>query len=409
MPQAANNHLATPSHVVDSVGTDRVVIRDLEVFAGYDPTVDDPKDRRMRKYDADGIARVVAKTRDMMNRGQRPKLILGHNPDEEDGIERPVIGDIINVKKIDIGGVPGIAGDVEMTREDFEAYLKSNRFPRRSAEIYADGFMSEVALLGSRTPARPIRDTKFSRGESRVEVEKFAREFAPSRFADPTPTSHVGGIGSVSIPSSSTRKSQMAKSTKRTYTADPDDDKEPTTLDEAKEQNRKLKAKLKAMCDEDAEKNSRSSDGTDDDDDVAAIRRERDTFARRLDEMHSALESTQSDLIREKYGRRLDADVASGFQVGDEKRKAAILDRVARASDPEDEYTFLKSMWSRGPVNTVIDTRGMRLVGSEGPETFARIEEEASTVAMARSQAEGKPEMFAHYCREEIEKRRKAG
>ena len=56
-----------------------------------------------------------------------------------------------------------------MAKKDFDRYLASNRYPRRSAEIWEDGHLSEVALLGRETPARPLRDTKFTRtGEKKV-------------------------------------------------------------------------------------------------------------------------------------------------------------------------------------------------------------------------------------------------
>lgn len=387
----------TPSHKVDRVGRDRVVIRDLELFVGYDPKIDGPDDKRMRKYDATGIDRVVSRTKAMMERGQRPKLILGHNPDEDDGIERPVIGDFVTIEKRDINGVPGIVGDVEMTVEDFQAYLKSNRYPRRSAEIYSDGFMSEVALLGSRTPARPLRDTKFSKA-SLTHIDRFSREFAADTFADPTGTSHVGGPGNSFIPS--TEKSKMASKPKSKNAIDDDEDVDKMSEDELREAYRSAKKKLKAAEDE--------GKCGDDDKEKNELRKQRDTFARRLEDLGDRLAETQADLVRERYSRKLDNDRAAGFIVGDDKRRDAILDRIQKADNPEAEYEFIKSLFARGPVDTRIDTRHLRLAGNDGSDS-TDIEDRASKIAFDRASAEGKPEKYAGYVREEMDKLRKTG
>ncbi len=141
---------------------DKVTIHGLELFVGFDPAMDDPEDSKIAEYDADRIAEVVARTQAMMGKGQNPKLILGHNGDGDGGV-KPAVGDILGVQFQMIDGVPGIVGDVEMNRADFEAYVASNAYPRRSAEIWSDGYMSEVALLGGQTPARHLPDTKYTR------------------------------------------------------------------------------------------------------------------------------------------------------------------------------------------------------------------------------------------------------
>jgi hypothetical protein len=158
----------------------KVTIHDLELFVGFDRVFDSGDDDRIKKYDADHVRHVVAATAKYIRRGQRPKLILGHNKAGDAG-DRPAIGDVLDVRFEDMLGVPGIVGDVEMLAEDFETYVKPNRYPRRSAEIWPDGFLSEVALLGSTTPARPVPDTKFARNP-RPGVETFAREARTVRF-----------------------------------------------------------------------------------------------------------------------------------------------------------------------------------------------------------------------------------
>ncbi|MEE8130178.1 MAG: hypothetical protein V3T48_07820, partial [Vicinamibacterales bacterium] len=59
------------------------------------------------------------------------KLILGHNADDDSEV-KPAIGDVLSVRSGSVAGVAGIFGDVEMSRPDFDQFVGSNRFPRRS-------------------------------------------------------------------------------------------------------------------------------------------------------------------------------------------------------------------------------------------------------------------------------------
>jgi hypothetical protein len=160
--------LERPSHHVSDNG-DKVTIHDLELFVGHIPGFD-ADDSGMDELDEEAIEQIISRTKAHMSAGSNPKLVMLH---QEDGKECPpeALGDIVDIKRKDIHirtedgdySGPGIIGDVVMSRSDFDTYVSTNRFPRRSAEIWKDGHMSEVALLGRETPARPLRDTRFGK------------------------------------------------------------------------------------------------------------------------------------------------------------------------------------------------------------------------------------------------------
>jgi len=170
------------SHRTTTMPDGKIVVHDVELFLGYDPDFDSPDDP-VAKYTPQKIRDIVARTTQYMERGQLPKLIGKHN-DENDPEPRPAIGDIISIR-VAPNDARLIIGDIEMQADDFETYLASNKYPRRSAEIWgSDGYLSEVALLGSQTPARPIADTKFAKGNP--PRERFSRVM-PSRSRRPSP------------------------------------------------------------------------------------------------------------------------------------------------------------------------------------------------------------------------------
>jgi hypothetical protein len=165
------------SHTVEALGGDKVRIRDLELFLAFDPSIDPDDDEEIKAFGPEQIDEVLAKTRAYMDRGTNPKLVVQHESEDHE-TDPTAVGDVVAVRKKQIHGTTGISGDVEMSRGDFEALIASNRYPRRSAEIWPDGFMSEVALLGRHTPRRPLPDTKFAqRGEKVVCLRTFAADF----------------------------------------------------------------------------------------------------------------------------------------------------------------------------------------------------------------------------------------
>ena len=177
----------SPSHHVSENG-EKVTIHDLELFVGHIPGFD-ADDSGMDDLDDEAIEKIISRTKAHMSAGSNPKLVMLHQEENSDAPPE-ALGDIVDIRSKDIHirtddgedyRGPGIIGDVVMSKSDFQEYVSSNRFPRRSAEIWKDGHMSEVALLGRETPARPLRDTRFAKAGQK---STFTR---PVTFAEVSP------------------------------------------------------------------------------------------------------------------------------------------------------------------------------------------------------------------------------
>ena len=385
----------------------KITLHALELFVGFDPSIDDADDDKMKQYTAKKIAQVVERTQAYMDKGQNPKLILGHNPDDDDGTVRPAIGDIVSVKAVDINGVPGIVGDIEMSFAVFDANIRTNKFPRRSAEIWSDGYLSEVALLGSQTPARPLPDTKFVKdGLTR---ESFARHLPVVQFAAPVSSMNEPGPTNVFIPGSTTM---------------PDDDK-TSELDD-------LKAKLKAAHEELASLKSKSAahDHDDDEDDekmkntrkkgksfLRTTEIERDDFARQLSEQKVLVTDLRQNFLVERFNAKLNEMQANGYRLGDGAQKAALLREIVGSADEnsdldtaqkacEAKLSFMKQYIAKDPVGLHIDQSQARqgLTG-DAQEQFDR-EAQAADRARDRCVQEqtADPAKFKAYLAEEMQK-----
>ena len=166
-----------PSHRITEDGG-RVTIHDLELFVGHIDGFDDD-DSEIKDLDEKKIFEIIEKTERHMAAGSSPKLVLMHQ-DENGNSPTESIGDIVKIhsKPITINCSEGesyegagIVGDVEMSKEDFQKYLASNRYPRRSAEIWEDGHCLDEKLqqdryvtqsLHAREPRRYFTDPQPS-------------------------------------------------------------------------------------------------------------------------------------------------------------------------------------------------------------------------------------------------------
>ena len=351
------------THRVENLPDDRVVIRDLELFVGFDKRIDDPKNKRMKKFDSDRIEAVVETTRTFMGRGQNPKLILGHNSDHPDdnAPAKPCVGDIVKVNMREIDGVSGIVGDVEMTRYDFEMYLKTNQFPRRSAEIWPNNLLSEVALLGSETPARPLRDTKFSAAEC-VGIsggpELFSRRYATDED-DPM------------------AEKNMHPHPKKSMDDDDDKDKMAARIAEQDAEIATLKAKLMEDDEHDCEKTKARR----------TLERENRDLNRRLTDQDDRLEAVESELKRERFGRQIDEMVSEGYTINDPDE---ILERIAAAEDPDKEIAHYRKILQRVPIGQRIDQKHLRLAqGNKEQFVPQEVQKDAHRRATTRCSQEG--------------------
>jgi hypothetical protein len=120
------------SHTVEKTDEGKVRIRNLELFMGFDPSIDSDEDEAMQGYDNARVKDIVSRTGKFIQRGSRPKLVIEH---EKDGKPtRPeAVGDVTSVRYEERNGVGYVVGDVEMPKEAFDSLLASNAYPRRSA------------------------------------------------------------------------------------------------------------------------------------------------------------------------------------------------------------------------------------------------------------------------------------
>ena len=377
--------MQTPSHRVTEKG-DRVTVHGLELFVGHIDGFDDD-DSEIKDLDSDAIDEIVKMTQRHMSAGSNPKLVLMHQ-DDNGSAPPESIGDIVSVyaKPISIRCSEdekyegaGIVGDVEMTKADFTKFLASNRYPRRSAEIWQDGHLSEVALLGRETPARPLRDTKFVRsGDKKV----FTR---PTTFAEVAP-----GGSNVYVPSGTGQTNDEEK-------------KMPDILEhEEKEMLRKLRAengllndelgKLKAQLDElengdkiafddeededefcvdcDEEEKAEYQDEEDEDEikaefakisktkagarvaeRYARVRRERNIYKKRAEKLASSNRRT-------RFSRVLDKMESSGYSI--KAHRAIMLDDLMSSKDPKAKVAFWKKTMRRAPLGKRLNTKNTR-------------------------------------------------
>lgn len=380
-----------PSHRISENGN-KVTIHDLELFVGQIDGFDDD-DSEVKELDSEAIDEIITKTKRHMSAGSSPKLVLMHQ-DENGNAPTQAIGDIVNIHakpiKIKCGSGEnyqgaGIVGDVEMSQKDFQKYLASNRYPRRSAEIWEDGHLSEVALLGRETPARPLRDTKFTRQGPKKVYHR------PSTFDMVSP-----GGSNTYIPNGSAEKEEYEMDNPISMPEHEEDTSLKKELlakyrmenDELKGEVMKLKAQLDEMSpeeekmdfdadelDEEIEKTYQCDDKEkmmeDEDEELKAefrklrksrkgskvvskyakMKKERNLYKRRF-----ALAKLKAN--KEKFSRMLDAMQTQGYAV--RANRAIMLQELMQCKDPVAKIKFWKSSMKKVPFGKKLNTRNTR-------------------------------------------------
>ncbi len=392
-----------PSHRVTRTG-DKITIHALELFVGFDPAIDDADDSKMKKYDAAKIAQVVERTQAHMNKGQTPKLIPVHNPDEDDPSlpPLPAIGDIVSLSVSPDNDLM-IIGDVEVPLDVFETKIGNNAFPRRSAEIWSDGYMSEVTLLGATTPARPLPDTKFMReGLTR---ESFARDLPVVQFAQPVASMSEPGPTNVQIPGSPKM-----------------DDDHKDQLKAAHEEIDQLKAKLSKFMGHDGEDDEKDKDkntrkGSKSQSSLRHMEMERDEFERQFDEQKRITDDLRASMLTERFRAEVKELCMKGYRIGNEKQRMEFVKDVVSAADGASDVeeatkackarlSFLKQYVAKDPIGNRIDQSSARAaLPGDQQEKFDR-DKAAGERARDRCLAEGSsdPEKYKLYLAEELQK-----
>lgn len=316
--------MARASHIVEDRG-DKVLVRDVAVFCGYDPRFDAP-DGRMASYDRSKVESIVSKTNEHIAIGQFPRLVERHKRDGEQ-VDPATYGMFGNLRLSEESGVPTIVADLEMPKQDFKAKIASGRFPRLSAEIWRDGHMSEVAMLGRETPARPLPDFRFTKVGDREIFEMPAGGTYP-------------GNGNTAVPE-----------------FDPDDRKKDNDM-----QDDDLKvecARLRAENDQLKAAKEQFEKGT------ADIKAE---FTRQISEANERIAKAETEAKSEKYARKLDAMQAEGFRI--KPVRDELLKELCSAADPDAKLDLFRKVVAKDAVNQPLDQSG----STQGVEKFGKDE-----------------------------------
>jgi hypothetical protein len=335
------------SHRVDFLG-DRVVIRDLGLFCGFHRKFDRPGSK-LERFDAKRIEEIVGVTRDRMAIGQFPQVIERHTG--KDNARPECCGRVVAVRADHTADASYLRGDVEMSREDFESRIKSNRWCRRSAQIWPDGHFSEVSLLGNETPARPLEDTHFEREGEPLELVMDGAVHFDLSSAPTVPEL---------LP---TKKGKRRK----------DDDMDEDTDKVVAQKDAEIGALTRQR--DDFQKASESA-RSDFEKAQAAWNAERADFQKRLE----AIETEAKRLDCEKLLGDLERD---GFAYGGDVRQE-MFDRLMSASDRAKEVAWIRKTGRKVPLGDSgrINTSGTKTGGS-------RRDLDAETVAKFQKQAEG--------------------
>lgn len=379
-----NRHVGA-SHAISEQG-DKVVIRRLELFSGYDPSIDDGVDEEIKKFDRTKVGRIVDRTKAFISRKQHPRIVVLHS--QEDHSEpKEAVGAVLDITLEERNGVPFIVGDVEMGREDFEKYVASNRFPRRSAEIWSDDHMSEIALLGRDTPRRPLPDTRFSKsGEKSVFACQGCFEAAP-------------GVGNVFVPGAVKKKeSGMAEEAKQGEKDEmakmiAEKDAEIARL---KEENRKMYNQTHVDIDshegeeeeedEDDEKKSESMKPSKAKHSKASTARIE--FSREKAKFEKRIAALETELSKERFAREIDAMAQDGYAV--DGCREEMIEELVGAQNPTGKIKFWRENFRRDPV-------GVRVGGGEAPRSGVKAPVGQITKEQVEkfvAEAAGDPEKF---------------
>tara|TARA_R110000824_G_scaffold35878_2_gene111918 strand:+ start:284 stop:1579 length:1296 start_codon:yes stop_codon:yes gene_type:complete len=395
-----------PSHnVTEKDG--RVVIHDLELFVGHIPGFDDD-DSGIDVMDEQAIEDIIERTKKHMSAGSNPRLVMLHQTDDNHAPQES-LGNIVSISRKDINirtedgksySGPGIIGDVVMSKSDFEEYISSNRFPRRSAEIWKDGHMSEVALLGRETPARPLRDTRFTKSGEKVMYTR------PVTFAQVSPGGSNTFVPTLIDEEEPKKENQMPDDDKMAVEHDGEDMELVTKLKAENEElrNELEQLKMQMNSDEDKEEYEEEDDDEDemgkaryeeddDDDDDKEIFSKVQKFkgGQKFVKKYSSLKKSRNlyrrtaqklglKLRKEKYSKLLGELEAEGYQI--KPNAPQMLEELMSSRDVKSKLKFWRNALRKSPINGRLHLNETRVSGKM--EYSAEERKSASERAVAR-------------------------
>lgn len=411
------------SHTVEKTEEGKVRIKNLELFMGFDPSIDSDDDEAMQAYDNGKVKDIVSRTGKFIQRGSRPKLVIEH---EKDGKPtRPeAVGDITSVRYEERNGVAYVVGDVEMPKEAFDSLLATNAFPRRSAEIWKDNHLSEVALLGRDTPRRPLPDTRFTKHGSKAVFERPLGVVRVSIDSKETfDEIGVGGGLNTFVPSAGTKGKNMPSKMKKKMEADEEAKK---ALEAA--------AAMECEADEDEDKMAEEADaeamaadgmefagpvdGDEDEEnfgdgvhvDIGSHQGEEEEEEEEMEAAYGGkakmskgdkstkalfarVQELEKQLKLERFGKEVDAMIRDGYRCS--KFRNSMVEELSDAANPGAKIAFWKATMARLPLN--VPTVAQHTVTDEGGETLDPKVATARAVHEAAGDLAKFKQLFAKY------------
>lgn len=390
------------SHSVEATPEGKVRIRDLELFMGFDPSIDSGDDDAISQYDNEKVRSIARRTNQFIARGSRPKLVIEHEKDGKEAVPAAV-GDIMDVRYEERNGVGYIVGDVEMSKPLFDKLLGNNAFPRRSAEIWKDDHLSEVALLGRDTPRRPLPDTRFGKHGDKVVFERPMGSLRvsidnKSNFAE----IGVGGGANTFVPAAGTKRNPMPSRMKKRMQVE-DEDKKKSAADEQEEmagpemtlsageedtmESEGVHVDIGSHTGEESEEEGEMAYSAEDEDEMEAddedemeaelaagsksgfrshyskgSKMNKQLFAR-VRELEEQNKRYEHQLRLERFAREVDGMVREGYRCG--KFRNSMVEELADCANPSAKIAFWKATMSRDPIGvptfaqfTVSDNEG---------------------------------------------------
>jgi hypothetical protein len=373
----------TGSHAIIE-NEDKVVIKRLELFSGFDPSIDDGSDEEIKKFDRRRVGRIVDRTKQFISRKQHPRIVILHS--QEDHSEpKEAVGAVMNVELEERGGVPFIVGDVEMSRDDFAMYVASNKFPRRSAEIWSDDHMSEIALLGRDTPRRPLPDTRFSKQGDKI---RFAMECSSCFEAAP-------GVGNVFVPGATATKKESSMDEKKDDDGKKDEMSKMLAEKDAeiarlKEENRKMYNQTAVHIDSDSHGEEEEDEEDEGEEPKSKSKSSKSgakvEFARMKEKFERRIASLETELAKERFSRELDSMAGEGYAI--DCCREEMIEELVSSSNPQRKIAFWRENFRRDPVGVRVAATPRSGVRQE-PASIDR-----ETVAKFVAEAAGDPEKF---------------
>lgn len=305
----------------------------------YDPSIDGSEDAEITKWSNERLRKSIELTNRHMARGANPQIVIEH--ESKDGTSSRVsVGSVRSLWYEDRDGVGYAVGDAEFTEPDFDTLIATNRFPRRSAEFWRDNdHMSEVALLGRKTPRRPLPDLHFGKSGGKHTFSQIGTKENNEQG--------IGGGGNAFVPGTENKEPNMS-----TTIEDRVEKIENAVACMAKSQSRMMKH-LNMKDEDEAEEpkkdeNAKPSDGI--------SRAEFNSLKEAHSRMEGALKEANEradkfalQARKELMQRQIDSLRGEGVVIADADVEPLVAE-LAEATDPNSKIEFMKRNFARVPV-----------------------------------------------------------